>query len=1663
MCSCFAWLPICFGVSQSSDFFSGAARSSARGPVAAWGVARLSWPRIIFVLCCLRLGEASHPGPADSSTWTCGIFNPSGLTTKIDYLSGVEGDILLGSETHLTRSGIARLRQGLKVHRSHLCYVVPGAPCAQRVQADAGTYAGVVALSAYPARPLPHAIDPEIFQSARVLVCGIAVRQMWIQVGLAYGFPNSVQHINRTYRTECLLDELITRVACQGRGPRIVAGDFNHAAHELLQLQRLRDLGFVEIQDLAACQWGHEVQPTSAGPWVIDQMWISPELQVLLHDVSVSWDTWSAHATVQASFRHLGSELDRPSWNLPAPFPWPESWNASCVVDWTNPSLGFASWWFQLEQSAAACLAHGVVGLESCGRGQTLETVVKKPFLAPCKLARPGDLQPEYFGISLRHTRWFKQLRRIHALSWHLHSSNTATSSGEKALELWSAIKRAVGFPHGFCSWWLSKFATPFVHLLPICLPTVTEVDCMLALFKTEVRQLEVQLGAARATSAKNRRTSDATLVFRDCMRDLPQPVGSLVKSQEVHIEEIRHDDVSVVLTAPVSLDPFVPLVANGRSYSVTACCHDQVWLEHLSGLEVGGSMRQEHVISTDNGVLLEFATVWKDRWNRHAHVAPGQWDDICGFCSHFFRPLRWDFPPWSLPSLRQAINHKKRTAATGPDGISHRDLLAIPDAGLMPLLALYSHLEQGGDWPVQLLQGFVNCLDKQKGDGGVDSYRPIVIYPLITRLWSSVRARQALLSVAPFLPPSLHGGVPHKQAKTIWFHLAQLLELSHFNHAPLNGLAVDVQRAFNNLPREPIWCALIQLGFPAFLLRPWASFLASQVRRFRIRGAVGEGIASSSGYPEGCAWSVFSMAIADWMLTAWLEFQVPAVHTTFTFVDDWHIIYVDPEVFNSIWSALTRFATNLQLPLDYAKSFCWSSQSSGRKLLRNGPVPSVLSFRDLGAHQNFSLKAGNKTLVDRVLALDDLWPKLRRCVSPYAHKIHVLVQLAWPRGLHGISIVHLGSSRFTSLRSGAMKGLRTNRVGSNPFLRLLQHGIHCDPEAWAILQTVRELCEVGSIQQMESMLDLCSQGVPVPQNGPCAILVSRLERLGWTLCAGGKFHDFLGVCDVLRCPWTAFVARVQWSWPRVVAAEVSHRLSFAGIQFADVAELRKVLRRLGPSDQKLLQCCLDGTLYQDLRKTKQQRGSGSRCLFCSDFDSVRHRLWECPYFEDCRRACAVKDVVSQLEPCLSCHGWPLLPTAWYELCDWFLCVPPVDLHVAWPTFPVNHVFHLFVDGSCNSPTEAKLRYAAWGVTLASSSNSSCSLDHQVLACGHVQGLEQTSHRGELEALAFAFRVLSLRGVKAVVWSDCASVVKRARKVLAGKLVNPNKPHADIWQCIAELVQDGKLANVSVQKVMSHCSGEAAMDAVEAWAFWHNKLVDNAVGSYNLRRPDGFWVAWNKLRDSLQQSRFVHGEIVKVLLNVGRKALQATTPVVPPEHPDVPVPQPQPRPVTGWVIYDKVARLYRRENVEQLHQWWITYGVPALTSRAPMRWVSGFQLWCDFALTTKWSGPLAHTFKKWYLGSDDAPADVTKHILARSKCFLRMWKGYVKSNGMVIPGKVKRPFSFALGFWTNCYSLPWDQKRLQAVDNVLFELLHRQIARPIELEAFDSLPEGQVV
>ena len=139
-------------------------------------------------------------------------------------------------------------------------------------------------------------------------------------------------------------------------------------------------------------------------------------------------------------------------------------------------------------------------------------------------------------------------------------------------------------------------------------------------------------------------------------------------------------------------------------------------------------------------------------------------------------------------------------------------------------------------------------------------------------RVWSSERAKEAMSCIADLLPNSVQGGVPARQAKSIWFELASALEWSYLNGDGLHGLLMDIQKCFNNIPRYPLCFALALMDFPQHILRAWVSFVSGQVRRFRVRRSVGAPVQSNCGLPEGCALSVFGMTIIDWMLDWWLQ-----------------------------------------------------------------------------------------------------------------------------------------------------------------------------------------------------------------------------------------------------------------------------------------------------------------------------------------------------------------------------------------------------------------------------------------------------------------------------------------------------------------------------------------------------------------------------------------------------------------------------------------------------------------------------------------------------------------------------------------------------------------------------------------------------------------------
>lgn len=414
---------------------------------------------ILLVSGGFRFGEALNPGPQSSDEWCLGTFNPTGLTSKADVVASIGGDVWGVTETHLSYEGCRKFRHGLRCNKTKFTYCIPGAHCPLRKRSkEVGNFSGVACLSRWPVRALPHNIDPAIYKTARVQIYGVCVQQLWITMGVMYGYPESLSHQYPRYHTEVLLEQIIDRVGLQCKGPRVVMGDFNWSSSELTQLRRLESLGFKDLQVIANEWWGVDIQPTGKGDRVLDYVYVSPELFPLIANVIIDPTQWPDHSSVMGRFRGGFNNLRELRWRVPSKVDWPDGdWIQNLPLPSGDVSKDFAECWQSLE--AQANKFHVDRGkapwhASQFGRGQTLDTVEFTPPRAPVKKGRSGESQPQFFGGSWRYAQRYRQLRRFHCLVRSLRKHPNCVPAS--LWQLWKAIRWSSGYSQGFCGWWQS-------------------------------------------------------------------------------------------------------------------------------------------------------------------------------------------------------------------------------------------------------------------------------------------------------------------------------------------------------------------------------------------------------------------------------------------------------------------------------------------------------------------------------------------------------------------------------------------------------------------------------------------------------------------------------------------------------------------------------------------------------------------------------------------------------------------------------------------------------------------------------------------------------------------------------------------------------------------------------------------------------------------------------------------------------------------------------------------------------------------------------------------------------------------------------------------------------------------------------------------------------
>ena len=206
-----------------------------------------------------------------------------------------------------------------------------------------------------------------------------------------------------------------------------------------------------------------------------------------------------------------------------------------------------------------------------------------------------------------------------------------------------------------------------------------------------------------------------------------------------------------------------------------------------------------------------------------------------------------------------------------------------------------------------------------------------------------------------------------------------------------------------------------------------------------------------------------------------------------------------------------------------------------------------------------------------------------------------------------------------------------------------------------------------------------------------------------WQLSFGcpGPWEDRIGVFHPGTINFCELCHRLQWQWNYRVAAAVSHRKDFGGLESVDPASTRATLSRLNTEEQNLLRLSLAGGLFTQDAHSHWNETEGL-CKWCGQKDSLQHRYFECENTNDlrCKHASLVTNLRGLLPDAMVLCSWAIQPPthlAWLRLLAGVsVSVPPLGV-----SFRRNAWSEVFTDGSCHSQAQPGYRFAAWGAILA--------------------------------------------------------------------------------------------------------------------------------------------------------------------------------------------------------------------------------------------------------------------------------------------------------------------------------------------------------------------------
>ena len=622
---------------------------------------------------------------------------------------------------------------------------------------------------------------------------------------------------------------------------------------------------------------------------------------------------------------------------------------------------------------------------------------------------------------------------------------------------------------------------------------------------------------------------------------------------------------------------------------------------------------------ATPNAIIEKLEAFWKERWWKQNLPSLSDWNRMFAFAEQYLPREAMKSSPISVDQWVEVNKRYGPKAARGPDSMDRRDMQWLLPGLQDSLVNLMNHCERLERWPEALLPGFVYPLPKKPEGTTAGDFRPVILYSMVYRSWSSLRAKECLRHLGRLVDDHQFGFLPGREAVQVWFTIQAYLEVSILGGQDKCGWVTDIQKAFENIPRDPIRWLSKKLGIPSRVVNFWHNFLDNTVRYFSLHGVVGQAMLSNSGYPEGCAMSCFAMGLADLVFHLYLRAYSQLV-TPVSYVDNFELIANSMETLQHGILCTEEWSEMWQMSLDRSKSFVWGTSSKLRKECQSMGWKLCESAVDLGANMVYGKKNYIQGALERLHSVKPLWELLKRLPAADWKKHQILQQCIWAKAFYGCSNSPLGKTHIQELRTAAMKSLKRSRAGASPILALSsQDTMACDPgfyQLWNVLVTFKRMLnkQPHLIEMWNYFMTRFTGNRSI---GPFGKLLEVAGEVGWSIEVPGFYdHDGFWV-SFLDTTDKALRGVAEDAWSQHVAREIGKRKDFADLQGFDLVAFRSGQRKLDVQSRKILQPVQDGSFLDARSQSKFDMEKSRLCSTCGEDDTHEHRCFRCPLFAE--------------------------------------------------------------------------------------------------------------------------------------------------------------------------------------------------------------------------------------------------------------------------------------------------------------------------------------------------------------------------------------------------------------------------------------------------------------